>query len=342
MVTTPLAPTVRPLTAQPGWILTRPLDFWLACAGASLPLLLVLGALHLLGDRELGMADLLFAELHLGATYDAVARRGLWKRMPFDTVVVPLAIIVACYLFTLINLKVVIYTALMYLAVWHRGRQNLGIGKFYQKSAGGAISPWHERYFLAAIYLPMAASVLFYTAAYPGQYEGERYLALSTPEWLVWGLGGVALAAVLAYFTYAVPRMDSPTPENKGKVVHEAEVWLMLAHVVAFGSAYFLGAWNPTFIVVLALHHEISYLYFAYAMARKQQKEPPPDRAAEFKLVFTFAKWPLIGLGTALICMALLAKGEPWQTWVGPSFIGLLLAHYWLDGRIWTRKAQQG
>ena len=42
-------------------------------------------------------ADLLLSELHLGATYDAVSARRLWRRMPFDVVVVPLAIVAATY-----------------------------------------------------------------------------------------------------------------------------------------------------------------------------------------------------------------------------------------------------
>jgi hypothetical protein len=38
------------------------------------------------GDRELDAADLLLSELHLGATYDAIVRRRLWRRMPLDVV----------------------------------------------------------------------------------------------------------------------------------------------------------------------------------------------------------------------------------------------------------------
>ena len=72
-------------------------DFWVACAGGA-SLLVAMGlALLLLGDRQLSAADLLLSELHLGATYDAVWRRRLWRRMPFDVFVVPLAILVATY-----------------------------------------------------------------------------------------------------------------------------------------------------------------------------------------------------------------------------------------------------
>jgi hypothetical protein len=46
---------------------------------------------------------------------------------------------------------------------------------------------------------------------------------------------------------------------------------VVLAHAVAFGSGYFLGASNASFVLVLAVHHEVQYLYFAYAMARRAE-----------------------------------------------------------------------
>ncbi|GAB4464003.1 MAG: hypothetical protein OHK0029_33430 [Armatimonadaceae bacterium] len=325
---------LSPRAAQPGWLFSRIADFWLASAGAGLPLLLLLAALHWWGNQELDFADLLLAELHLGATYDAVARRQLWKRLPWDVLVVPALILVGVYALTLTGNRILVFTGLMYMAVWHRGRQNLGLARFYQRFVGGTVSRWHDWLFQGAIYLPMAAGVLFFTAAYPTHYEGEPYFALQAPEWFVGSLGGVALAWVLTYLFWTLGK----TEIAPGKV-HPAERWLIIAHAIAFGSAYILGAWNAAFIIVLAIHHEISYLYFTYALARKQLPEPPQSARAEFGLAASYAKWPLIGLATALLSMALMNQGEPWLTWVGPSFVGLLLIHYWLDGRIWTRKA---
>ena len=83
------------------------------------------------GDRELGMADLLLAELHLGATYDAVVRGRLWRHMPVEVVAVPLAITAATYALMFGGGSVLVTTAVLYLAAWHRGRQNLGIARYY-------------------------------------------------------------------------------------------------------------------------------------------------------------------------------------------------------------------
>src|SRR6186997_1819443 len=102
------------------WLISRAGDFWLACAGGGALLVAMALILQWHGDRELDTADLLLSELHLGATYDAIARGRLWRRMPFDVIVVPLAIIAATYALMLGGQSIVITTATLYLAAWHR------------------------------------------------------------------------------------------------------------------------------------------------------------------------------------------------------------------------------
>jgi hypothetical protein len=46
---------------------------------------------------------------------------------------------------------------------------------------------------------------------------------------------------------------------------------------------------------VLALHHEIQYLYFTYAVAKKPVSA---SSRGDFKFLASFAVWPLIGLAT--------------------------------------------
>ena len=64
-----------------------------------------------------------------------------------------------------------------------------------------------------------------------------------------------------------------------GPGVHPAERWLVLANAVAFGSAYVAGAWSAAFILVLALHHEVQYLYFTYALVRQADGTGAPGSA---------------------------------------------------------------
>src|SRR5262245_66029921 len=113
------------------WLIGQASDFWLACAGGGVLLVVIALVLRWHGDGELRTADLLLAELHLGATYDAVVRRGLWRCMPFEVLLVPVAILVATYGVMLGDRAVLITTTVLYTAAWHRGRQNVGIPRWY-------------------------------------------------------------------------------------------------------------------------------------------------------------------------------------------------------------------
>src|SRR5262247_3490112 len=75
------------------WLISKAGDFWVACAGGGLLLLAMAIVLQWHGDRELDTADLLLSELHLGATYDAIVRGRLWRRLPVDVLLVPGAIV---------------------------------------------------------------------------------------------------------------------------------------------------------------------------------------------------------------------------------------------------------
>ncbi len=67
----------------------RPVDFWLACGGASVGLLALVLVVVWHGGRELDGLDFVLSEFHLGATYDAIIRR-LWRHRQVDVVLIPL------------------------------------------------------------------------------------------------------------------------------------------------------------------------------------------------------------------------------------------------------------
>jgi hypothetical protein len=305
------------------WLFSRAADFWLACAGGGIVLIVLALVLHWHGDQELSTADVLLGELHLGATYGAIARSRLWRSMPFEMLLIPLAILAATFALIYGGEAILVTTVAIYLAAWHRGRQNLGIARYYQLRAGGALSTWHGRLFGAAIYAPMVAGVAFFTSTAPLS-EGEEYIGLGLDPELLWTLGALAAASVVAYLVFAAGNTR----------VHPAERWLVVANALAFSSAYVLGAWTMSFILVLALHHEIQYLYFTYAMARRSAAGLAEPRA-EWRLLGSFALWPAIGLASWAVCKYSEAE------WIAPLLVGGLLCHYWLDSRIWTARARR-
>ena len=307
------------------WLLSEAGDFWLVGAGGGILLVVLVLVLYWCGDRELSTADLLLGELHLGATYAAVARGKLWRRMPLEIVVVPLGILAATYALTYGGYPILVATAVVYWAAWHRARQNLGIARHYQVRMGGALSSWHSRLFHAAVYLPMAAGVAFF-ASTSALHEGDEYIGLGLDPIFLWALGALAVASLAAYLAFAA--------RCRG-CVHPGERWLVVANALAFGSAYVLGAWTMSFILVLALHHEIQYLCFTYAMARRSSGERVTGRRAEIRLIASFAVWPVIGFASWAACKL---SDLPW---LAPFLVGGLLCHYWLDSRIWTARARR-
>ena len=312
--------------AEPGtWLFGRTSDFWLAGAGGGVLLVAIALLLRWHGDRELQTADLLLAELHLGATYDAVVRRRLWRRMPFAVFAVPAAITAVTYWLMLADRGVLVTTVVLYAAVWHRGRQSFGIARYYQARMDGPVSAWHRRLFRAAIYLPMAAGAAYFASTAP-LYEGDEFFALALDPQIVKALAVVAVAGIGAYAVFAA--------RHRARI-HPGETWLVLANAVAFGSGYVLGAWSMSFMLVLALHHEVQYLSFTYAMARRSAATKLGGLRDELRLLASFALWPAIGLTSWALCR--LSESD----WVPPFLVSGLLWHYWLDGRIWTARARR-
>jgi hypothetical protein len=326
------------------WLISERSDFWFASGGAASGLLAALALIVLHGDRELDWLDLVLSELHLGATYDAIVRRRLWRRLPVDVLVVPLAILLATYVLTTSGQSVLLTSIAMYAAVWHRARQSLGVARFYQRQAGGPVSSLHRWLFAGAIYLPMAAAIFLYGHLAPEKYEGEPYYALGVGGDASWGLGLIAAGWVVAYFVWTSRHIQRQHQSGLGQAqeiqaLHPAERWVVLAHAVAFGSSYVLGATNASFLLVLAVHHEVQYLYFAYAMARwpggihKHERLKAESGQSEIRFAASFALWPLIGLAGAIV------GGWYQLPWLVPLGVGGLFCHYWLDGRIWTRRS---
>ncbi len=327
--------------ATDAWLVSARADFWIVAAGGA-SLLLVMGLVLLWhGDRELDTADLLLSELHLGATYDAIVRRRLWRTMPLE--VAPRAARASSpppTRWSLNGWPLLVTTAILYLGAWHRGRQNLGIARYYQRRVGG---------------LGVArASVAARGRVLSPDARGGRLLhehgrdprgrGLPRPD----AASRASLGARRAGGGQrrGVPRLDARTgprdgrrgsggPRSDAGHVHPAERWLVLANAVAFGSAYVVGAWTASFVLVLAVHHEVQYLYFTYAVARRADAGRGRGLADELRRLGRFAVWPAIGLASWAACT--LSGSES----LLPFLTAGLLSHYWLDGRIWTARARR-
>jgi hypothetical protein len=238
--------SVRAALERPRWLMSGPADFSLVCAGGGALLLLMALVLVWHGDQELDIADLLLSELHLGATYGAIARRRLWRRMPAEVVAVPVVILFATYALALRGWSVLAVTGIVYVGAWHRSRQNLGIARHYQRLAGGPLSRSHQQILAAAIYLPMIAAVAYFTSTSP-LHEGDEYLALvlppcseALPPW----------PPVSSRISDRRRRAGMQPNRTAGPCTRRSALAL-IANAVGLASAYMVGAWVESFVLVL-------------------------------------------------------------------------------------------
>ena len=341
------------------WLLSRRTDFWLACGGASVALLAAVLVIFWHGDRELDALDFVLSEFHLGATYTAIFQRRLWRNRQVDVLIVPLVILALTYALSMNGQAIWLTSIAMYAAVWHRGRQSLGVARFYQRQVGGSVSRSHALLLRGAIYLPMLAASVVYTHLAPMEYEGELYFSPNFGVEMTSIAGVAATVWVMAYLAWTLGQNRGARPlQNVGSLVHPGEWWVVLAHAVAFGSGYVLGASNASFLLVLAVHHEVQYLYFTYAMARcpgafhegskavsaaALMKDPDARTSSrarhelrtELERAAVFAVFPVIGFIGAIVGRLLDLA------WLAPLGMGGLFCHYWLDARIWTRRSFQ-
>jgi hypothetical protein len=344
---------------QRSWLISRRADFWLASGGTSIALLASLLVIYWHGDWELDWLDFVLSEFHLGATYDAVLRRRLWRHRRVDVLLIPVLILVLTYAFSMGGQTLLLTSTAMYAAIWHRGRQSLGVARFYQRQVGGPVAPTHDVLFRGAIYLPMLAGALAYTHLAPTDFEGKPYFALDGGAEITSIIGFAAAFWVIAYFVFIRCQNGrlSSTHQTCSLLVHPGESWVVLAHTIAFGSAYALGASNASFLLVLAVHHEVQYLYFTYAMVRRPERDHVVSKAGiesaakdfdssisdehedalstELRRAASFFVWPVIGFVGAIV------GGWSELEWLAPLGIGGLFCHYWLDARIWTRRSFQ-
>ena len=314
------------------WLGAPRADFWVVAAGGGTLLIALALVLQWRGDRELSAADVLLGELHLGATYEAIVRRRLWRRMPLEVLAMPLAIMAATYLLMLTGGSLLVTTAVLCVGAWHRGRQNLGIARYYQRHAGGPVSPGTAGRSGSAFYLRMIAAVAYYASIAP-THEGEDSTvsrSLRAP------VGPRGRGRDRRRSRTSAGRSGEPChPDGAPPLVHPGERWLVLADALGFGSAYVLGAWTSSFVLVLAIHHEVQYLYFTYAVARQADGFPGPGGRPGS----TPARAVRAVAGDRLHVLGPVPGGRA-STCSCPFLTAGLLGHYWLDGRIWTARAR--
>src|SRR4030095_14948508 len=115
---------------------------------------------------------------------------------------IALAIVALTYVLSMTGHSMLLTSIAMYAAVWHRGRQSLGVARFYQRGMGGPVSRVHDILFRGTIYLPMLATMFAYTYLAPTKYDGDPYLALNIGAAMTAAVGLTAALWLIAYLAW--------------------------------------------------------------------------------------------------------------------------------------------
>ena len=250
------------------WLISARADFWVACAGGASLLVAMGSTLLLIGDRQLSATDLLLSELHLGATYGAIPRRRLWRRMPLEVLVVPLAILAGAYALAAHERSVLLATSILYLGAWHRGRQNLGIARPIE-ARGRAGVAWRRWIFSAAIYCRWRRRRLLHRPPRRITRVSSTWSALASP--VLGALGALALGS-LAH------SLDRRRIDGRGRIAGRVVLRRSAGSCRQRRRPSAAPTWGGLERLVHAgagLHHEVQYLYFTYATARRGRPAGP-------------------------------------------------------------------
>ena len=325
---------------------------WLCYVASPLPgafLALAAGA-GLVGEvAALYLFSLSFVGLnlaHMAATWSRAYfdARGLREAM-LERAVVPALLVVIAIGGEAAGYGAALLGAQYYLSLHHAMMQNYGLSRALQRGAGRRLSPLSLRVDQAACLLLPLGALLYRARAVCHTYSTAPLLA--PPLALVIAisiLGAIALAAHVAREVLASRRGEPVDPLGPAIVVSQALLW----------SALPVWIDHPAIpLYALASGHYVQYLYFVWKVERSRPglgvvplwlraRFAPPSRLAYLVALTGLGGMVVVVLSLGVVALRAAAEASgarpsgalPIPPWAA-AMIGVNLAHYWLDHRIW-------
>jgi hypothetical protein len=250
---------------------------------------------------------------------------------PVERVVIPALLVTSALVGEALGGGALLLGAQYYLSMHHAAMQNYGILRHTQRRAGRAIGTRLDQ--AACLLLPIGA-LLYRAHAVTDRYN-EAPLA-SPPLWLAVGVLAAGAAALLAF----VVREGTARARGEGAplvgVVFTVVTTLLWSWLI-------LSLSHPALpLYAIASGHYVQYLYFVACVERRGASAAPGWLLR--LLIAGGAVVVVITVGAAAARAIASAAGArppgslaipPWAA----AMIGVNLAHYWLDSRIWRRRA---
>jgi hypothetical protein len=203
---------------------------------------------------------------------------------------------------------------------WHIFRQNFGFLRELARRAGVDRDRALRRLDHAASAAPAVALWLLVSARGPWAFMGADVHHVALPPWLV----AVGLAAVPATALWRWRRAAGP-----------AALLLLAGNAAALlGPALFLD--DLTLIYTLsASYHGLQYLAWLAERERERCPDEDPTRVL-LPMASAILCAMLIAFGALAVCAELGASAD---RLIGAAWYAVVPFHYFVDGRIWRRRA---
>jgi len=325
---------------------------WLCYVASPLPgacLALAMGA-GLVGETAaLTIFSLSFVGLnlaHMAATWSRayLDPRGLREAL-FERAVIPAILVLGALGAEALGYGAALLGTQYYLSLHHAMMQNYGLSRALQRRAGRSPSPLSLRVDQAAcLLLPLGA--LLYRARAVSQTYSTAPL-LSPPLALAIAisiLGALALVAHVTREILAAWRGEPVDPLGPAIIVSQVLLWTALP----------LWIEHPAIpLYALASGHYVQYLYFVWRFERARPglgilpswlraRIAPPSRIAYLVALTGLGGIVVVLLSLGAVAFRAVAEATgarpagalPIPPWAA-AMIGVNLAHYWLDRRIW-------
>jgi hypothetical protein len=253
---------------------------------------------------------------------------------PIERIVIPALLVTSALVAEALGGAALLLGAQYYLSIHHAAMQNYGILRHTQRRAGRALGARLDQ--AACLLLPIGA-LLYRASAVTDRYN-EATLA-SPPLWLATAVLVAGAAALLAFVVReAIQRARGQGAPLVG-VVFAAVTTLLWSWLI-------LSLSHPALpLYALASGHYVQYLYFVACMERR-----PASAAPGWLLRLLVAGGAIVlvitaGAAAARAIASAAGARPPGSLAIPPwaaAMIGVNLAHYWLDSRIWRRRASRG
>lgn len=283
---------------------------------------------------------------HMAATWSRAYLDPRGLRDAFvERAMIPGLLIIGAVFAEAIGYGALLLGAQYYLSLHHAMMQNYGLSRSVQRGAGRRLSPFSLRIDQAACLLLPLGALLYRARAVCRTYSTAPLF--TPPLALAIGisiLGAIALAIHVAREILAHRRGEPVDPLGPAIIVSQVLLW----------SALPLWLDHPAIpLYALASGHYIQYLYFVWKTERSRPglgalpswlraRVAPPSRFAYLITLIALGGFCVALLSLAVVAFRAAAEVSgarppgalPIPPWAA-AMIGINLAHYWLDHRIW-------